>query len=335
MDGRRRLLRSLSATDLGFAPAGFACAGLASPRLAYAGALSVRDAPPSRAAICARARRSRLGLGHKILERLAGPGTGIVFAAALFLGAGTYGAVKGGHYEAFKAAQGAPADIVAKAFGFGIAAVTIAGESELAEPDILAAAQIGPRNSLLFLDVGKVRERLRELPLVKEASVTKLYPDRLLIEIEERQPSALWQKDGHVDIIAADGMPLDALRDQRFIHLPLVVGAGANARLGEYLALLDAAGDLRDRIRAGILVAQRRWTLKTTDGLDILLPERDPQAAFAALVRLQHESRILDKDILSLDLREAGRVIARLTADAASARAEAATRKVKSKGGPT
>ncbi len=325
MDGRRRLLRSVKAMEIGFAP----------PRLAYAGALALREPEPARVRLATRARKSRPGLRHRILARLAGPGTGVIFASALLLATGVYGAVKGGHYEAFKAEHGAAADILAKAFGFGIKAVTIAGQSELPESAILAAADIGPRNSLLFLDVERVRERLQALPLVKDVSVTKLYPDRLLIEVEERQPSALWQKDGHVAIVAADGMPLDVMRDQRFIHLPLVVGAGANAKLGEYLALLAAAGDLRERIRAGIFVAQRRWTLKTTDGIDILLPERNPEAALAALVQLQRESRILDKDLLSLDLRQAGRAVARLTEDGAAARAETIARKTKPKGGLT
>jgi len=307
----------------------------ASASLAYAGALSLREAEGLRVKIRPRARKSRFGLRDRILARLAGPGVSVIFAGAVLLSTGVYGAVKGGHYEAFKAAQGAPADIIAKAFGFGIEAVTIAGESELAESDILAVADIGPRNSLLFLDVARVRERLQALPLVKDVSVTKLYPDRLLIEVEERQPSALWQKNGHVEIIAADGMPLDAMRDQRFIHLPLVVGAGANERLGEYLALLEAAGDQRDRIRAGVLVAQRRWTLKTTNGVDILLPESEPAAALASFVQLQRDSHILDKDVLSLDLRQPGRVVARLTEDAAAVRAESNAHKTKSKGGPT
>lgn len=325
MDGRRRLLRSLTATDSGFAPS----------RLAYGGPIALREAKALRPNVRLRPRKSRTAFGHWILARLAGPGVGAAFAATVLLSTGVYGAVKGGHYEAFKAAEGAPADILAKAAGFGIEAVTITGQSELAESDVLAAADIGPRNSLLFLDVEKVRERLKELPLVKEASVTKLYPDRLLIEVEERQPSALWQKDGHVDTISADGMPLDAMHDQRLVHLPLVVGEGANKKLSQYLALLDLAGDLRERIRAGILVAQRRWTLKTTDGIDILLPENDPRAAFAGLVQLHRESRILDRDVLSLDLRQAGRVIVRLTEDGAAARAETAARKTKAKGGQT
>ena len=154
---------------------------------------------------------------------------------------------RGGHYDALVAEKGEPADILARALGLGVKTVTIAGQSELSEAEVLSAAGIGPRNSLPFLDVAGVRERLKKLPLVKEVAVTKFYPDRLLIEVEERQPSALWQTDGVVHVVAADGAAIDALRDQRFANLPLVVGDGANMRLPEYLALLDAAGDLRDK----------------------------------------------------------------------------------------
>lgn len=295
----------------------------------------MREAETPRVKARPLARRPRPGWRHRILARLGGPGAGALFAAALFISTGVFGAVKGGHYDAFVAAHGAPADLVAKAFGFGIEAVTIAGESELSEAAILAAAGISPHNSLLFLDVAKIRESLQKIALIKEVSVTKLYPDRLLIEVEERQPFALWQKDGLVNIVAADGMPIDAMHDQRFVDLPFVVGAGANERLGEYLALLEAAGELRERIRAGVLVAGRRWTLKTTNGIDILLPETDPAPALASLAQLQQRSRILDKDLLSLDLRQPGRLIARLTEDGAAARAELIAHKPKSKGGQT
>jgi len=324
MDGRGRLLRSLTALNMGFGPAA----------MVYAGALPAPEIHSARP-IVAPVRRPRQGLRHKILARLAGPGTGACFSLALLAAAGAYGAVKGGHYAAFVAAEGEPADILAKALGFSIKAVTIAGERELKEQDILAVSGIGPRNSLLFLDVGKIRERLKQLPLVKEAAVTKLYPDRLLIEIEERQPFALWQCDGQVRIVAADGVPVAAMRDQRFIHLPLVVGAGANEKLDQYLALLETAGDLRERIVAGVLVAGRRWTLKTANGIDVLLPEMEPAAALARLVDLQRTSHVLDKDILSLDFRQPGRVVARLGQEAAAERAAMLPSKTKAKGGRT
>jgi cell division protein FtsQ len=299
------------------------------------GVLSLRAPAAARAAARPRARRLKSGPYRRLFALLSGSGATFCFVAALFLSTGVYGAFKGGHYDALVAAEGEPADILARALGFSIKAVTIAGQGELSEAEILAVARIGPRNSLPFLDVAAVRERLRKLPLVKDVAVTKFFPDRLLIEVEERQPAALWQSDGAVHVVASDGMAIDDMRDRRFMNLPLVVGDGANARLAEYLALLAAAGDLAERIRAGVFVSGRRWNFKMADGVDVLLPESNPAAAVASLVRLQREAHILDKALLSIDLRQPGRMVARLTEDAAAARAEVGARKPKPKGGQT
>lgn len=299
------------------------------------GALSRRAPEPAGLKARPRARRARNSQYHRILEQLSGPGATFVFIAGLFLTTGIYGAVRGGQYDALVAEKGEPADILARAVGLGVKTVTIAGQNELSEAEVLSAAGIGPRNSLPFLDVASVRERLKKLPLVKEVAVTKYYPDRLLIEVEERQPSALWQTDGVVHVVAADGAAIDALRDQRFANLPLVVGDGANMRLPEYLALLDAAGDLRDKIRAGVFVSGRRWNLKMANGVDVLLPEINPAAAVASLVRLQQKAHILDKAVLSIDLRQPDRMVARLTEEAAAARAELSAHNPKAKGGQT
>ena len=259
--------------------------------------------------------------------------TGFVLAA-LFLGAvSLYGAVRGGQYDAFVVDHGAPGDMAAKVLGFDIDLVTIMGSRGLTETEVLAAAGITDRNSLLFLDVAEVRDRLRQIPLIKEVSVRKLYPDRLLIELVERDPFAIWQKEGKLLVVATDGTPIQELTDQRFTDLPFVVGKGANERVAEFLKIIENAGDLRSRIRAGILVGERRWTHKMTNGLDVKLPENDPEAAIVQFARLARDSRLLDKDLVSIDLRVPGRIYARLTEEAAAARADAMPRK--RKGAPT
>ena len=194
---------------------------------------------------------------------------------------------------------------------------------------MLAAADITDRNSLLFLDAPAVRERLMEDPLIRDARVRKLYPDQLAIEIVERDAFALWQNDGQVFVIASDGKPLEALRDERLAHLPFVVGEGANERVAEFQRIVDAAGDFRSKIRAGVLVTNRRWNVKLTNGVDVKLPEQNPEAAIVALARLSRDQKILDKDILSIDMRVPGRMVARLTEEAGAARAEALAKKPK------
>jgi cell division protein FtsQ len=247
-----------------------------------------------------------------------------------------YGLVRGGSYADFVEQYGTPGDIVARNIGFPIAAVTITGQSGLTETEILDASGIGPKNSLAFLDVDTLRDRLRAIPLVQEASIRKLYPDRLVIEIVERQAYALWQQDGHISVVAADGTVIDTMRDGRFADLPFVVGNGANARLSEYLALIAKAGDLKSKMRAGVLVSGRRWNLSTTTGVEVMLPEINPEAALVTLAALERDSRVLEKDVISLDLRIPDRLVARLSEEAAAQRADTLGRKgAKTKPGQT
>ncbi|HYC25864.1 MAG TPA: cell division protein FtsQ/DivIB [Roseiarcus sp.] len=286
--------------------------------------------PTGAAVVGARAGRVLLrgerssGRGVFRLWRWAAPaprGLGTALAGALLVGVAAFGVLRGGQYQAFVEREGDLRDVIARSLGLDIAVVTISGQAELREKEILAAAGVGPKDSLLFLDASRARAGLETLPLVKSASVRKLYPDRLVIDLIERAPYALWQKDGEVSIVAADGAPIDQLTDSRFIGLPFVVGEGANERLPEYVGLLAAAGELRPKIRAGVLVSHRRWDLLMTNGVDVKLPETDPKSAVATLLRLQREDRVLDRDILSVDLRVEGRMFVRLTEEAIAARA--------------
>ena len=300
----------------------FAFGGLNAALLRPVAVVPVDIQPPR---VLLRGERSA-GRGLARLRRiaLAAPrGLGLVLAIGLIGGVALFGAIRGGEYDAFIAREGDLRDVVARALGFDIAIVTISGQAELRERELLAAAHITPKNSLLFLDAAEARKGLESLPLVKSASVRKLFPNHLVIDLVERAPSALWQKDGKVAIIAADGAPIDQMTDDRFIGLPFVVGDGANERLPEFTALLAAANELRPKIKAGILVSDRRWDLVMTNGMIVKLPEVNPQAAMTTLVRLQREDRVLERAALSLDLRVEGRMFVRLTEEAAAARVAA------------
>ncbi|MGY2048289.1 cell division protein FtsQ/DivIB [Methylobacterium sp. JK268] len=241
------------------------------------------------------------------------------------------GFVASGAYKEMVARSGTPLDIVARGSGFGLDKVTIAGLVQLQPAEILRAAGIDRRNALPFLNVVAVRDRLAEVPLIGSVSVRKIYPHELLVTLAEREPSALWQRNGEITVISADGTVIDRMRDGRFAALPLVVGDEANLRTREYLDLLDAAGPLKERIRAGTLVSGRRWTLKL-DGVDIRLPESGARDAMARLVKLETASRLLEKDIIAVDLRMPDRVVVRLTEESGGAWRAAHTKKPKGKG---
>ena len=190
--------------------------------------------------------------------------------------------------------------------------------------------------SLLFFDVEAARDRLKTNPWIADATVLKLYPDRLQIGVKEREAFALWQQAGRVSVIAGDGTVLEPYVNPRLIRLPLVVGLGAAAAAKEFLALLDRTPELRDQVRASVLISERRWNLRLRNGLDVRLPETDVEQALTTLVALDKDKKLLSRDIVALDLRLPDRVTVRLSEAAAALRAEALKeKKPAKKGGST
>jgi cell division protein FtsQ len=259
-------------------------------------------------------------------------GAGVAAAVGLVLLSVGYGVAKGGHgpvlLEQLKDAR----DAAANAMGFRIAALALAGQKQVSREEILATAGVTGRRSLLFFDVDEARGRLTANPWIADATVLKLYPDRLQISVVEREAFALWQKDGRVAVIAQDGTVLEPYVARRFTSLPLVVGRGAQLKGKEFLALLDRYPEIRDGVRAAILVAERRWNLRLKNGMDVRLPETGIEQALEQLATLDREKKLLGRDIVAVDLRLSDRVTVRLSDDAAKAREDAAKDKKKRKG---
>jgi cell division protein FtsQ len=255
-----------------------------------------------------------------MLERYLPHRIGTTATVLLLLGSAGLGVVDGGHADEFVAALSDTRNAAANRFGFRIASVAINGRKQLSQDEILAVGGVNGRSSLLFLDAAAVRDKLKTNPWIADATVLKLYPDKLQIDITERSPFALWQQDGRLSVIAEDGAVLESYVTRHFTSLPLVVGKGAETRAREFLALLDRYPQVRSVTRAAILVGERRWNLRLNDGLDVRLPENDVGNALATLTRLDREERLFSRDITAIDLRLPDRLTVRLSDDAAKAR---------------
>jgi cell division protein FtsQ len=260
---------------------------------------------------------------NAIIEFPVPRGAGSSAAALLLLASASYGAVKGDHVADITAQVADFCDQAAIVAGFGITEVALTGQHEVGRDDILAAAGVTDRSSLLFLDAAKMRAGLLTNPWVAEATVLKLYPSRLRIEIKERAAFALWQKAGRVSLISADGTVLEPHVPQRFASLPQLVGAGAEKAGQDFLKVLARYPDLAQSVEASVLVAERRWNLHLKGGVEVLLPETNAARALATLTDLNRAKRLLGRDIAAVDLRLADRVIVRQSDAAAAARDEA------------
>ena len=267
--------------------------------------------------------RSLRRAGQTLIDMKVPRGLGASGAALLMLASVSYGAIRGGHAPEIVANVQDLCDDAANAFGFRISEVALTGTQELTRERVLQIAGVTGRSSLLFLDAAKTRDRLVGNPWIAEATVLKLYPGRLRIELKERKPFALWQVDGNVHLIAQDGTVLDGPVTRDFASLPLVVGKGAERRAADLLALLGRYPVIARQLQASVLVAERRWDLYLKDKIVVSLPELEPELALVRLVDLDRDKRLFSKDIAAIDLRLTDRVAVRLS-DRASAAREAA-----------
>jgi cell division protein FtsQ len=247
-------------------------------------------------------------------------GAGASAVAVLLLASTYYGVVKGGHGPMIAAQIQDICDTAANSVGFRISEIALAGEHEVSREDILSLAGVTGRSSLLFLDAAQTRNRLMGNPWIAQAAVLKLYPNRLRIELKERKAFALWQKAGRVSLIAADGTVLETFVPPRFASLPLVVGDGAEHAAQDILDLLKRYPVIAKSVEASVLVAERRWNLHLKNGVELLLPEREPAQALTMLVDLDRDKKLLSRDIVAVDLRLPDRVTVRQSDAAAATR---------------
>jgi cell division protein FtsQ len=257
-----------------------------------------------------------------LLERYLPHRAGVVATTLMLLATASLGVVKGGHLEEFISAVSDTRNRIANSAGFRITSVAIHGRKQLSQDEVLAIGGVNGRSSLLFLDAATVRDKLKANAWIGEATVLKLYPGHLKIDIVERSPFALWQQDGRVSVIADDGAVLEPYVARRFVSLPLVVGKGAETRARDFLALLARYPQVRAATKAAVFVGERRWNLRLKDGLDIRLPENDVGNALAALSKLDKDEKLFSRDIVTVDMRMPDRLTVQLSEDAARAREE-------------
>jgi cell division protein FtsQ len=225
------------------------------------------------------------------------------FAASAIL----YGAIVGGQIEQIFTAAVTGAERAAVAMGFGVNRVVV-----------------GPETFMLAFDTDAAKDRLEAVSWIRHARVMRLLPSTLQVEIEERDPYAMWQNKRQTFVVDSEGVVLAPALPQAFPNLPLVVGEGAGEHAASLYETLASYQDLKSRMLAALRVGDRRWTLKLRTGTEIMLPDGNIEMALNALQKLEQERGVLQRDLAAIDLRLLDRITLRMRETTAAAMEEAA-----------
>ncbi|MDR3514399.1 MAG: cell division protein FtsQ/DivIB [Azospirillaceae bacterium] len=210
--------------------------------------------------------------------------------------------------------------------GFKVSDVQVVGRVETERDAIMAALTVSRDDPILQFSPEAARIELERLPWVASARVERRLPATIYVQLVERQPLALWQKDNKLYLIDRDGKMLTDRDLGRYSDLPILVGADAPQQAPELLATLARFPAIARRVEAAIRIGGRRWDLRINNGVEIRLPEANIGAALQHLADAQAKTPLLDDDIVAIDLRLPDRMAIQTSAAAAEKR-RAAERK--------
>jgi cell division protein FtsQ len=198
--------------------------------------------------------------------------------------------------------------------GFRVEQIEVTGLTRADRMAVYADALDQKSRAMPLIDLEAVREKLlARQGWIQDAHVSRRLPDTLLIHIVERRPSAIWQNQGRLALIADNGVMLERISADAMPDLPLLIGPGANTQEGAYLRLLDVAPALKPLVKAATWVGNRRWNLTFESGETLALPEGEEEAA-AALIKfaqLDGTNPLLGKGWIRFDMRDPDKLVAR------------------------
>lgn len=190
--------------------------------------------------------------------------------------------------------------------GFKVERVEIKGAKRVPQLQLYNIVLDQPSDAMPLVDLDATRERLLRFGWVKEAQVSRRWPDTLVVNIIERTPAAIWQHNRRLALIDNEGVVLDRVDLSSMPDLPLLIGPQANSHVGDLARLLGAAPSLKPMLAGATWIGGRRWDIRLQSGEIIALPEGEEASAKAVahFVRMDRQMQLLGKGYERIDMRD-------------------------------
>lgn len=138
------------------------------------------------------------------------------------------------------------------------------------------------RGNFFTVDLDEVRDSFEKLPWVREARVSRFWPDTLRVELVEHVPLARWNGKS---LLSVEGVVIDARAQSGLPSLNGFEGSGEEVA-DSYRRFSQTLAPLGMHIRELSLSERRAWRLKTEEGLELAIGRVEPEARLARFSEL-------------------------------------------------
>ena len=207
-------------------------------------------------------------------------------------------------------------------------AVVLTGNHYVSQLDVASALGAGAEPNLFRLSLDGTRRKVELIPWVQKASVRRIFPNRLLVDVTERSPVAYVNLAGRLKLVDSEGVLLEKPAEASF-DFPVISGLDSAMPSADRIARLalfqQFAQELKAQNRgAGWVVSEvdlsddRDLKALLVEGHETVLVHfgnQDFGDRFRTFVTLLPEVEKTAPAVDSVDLRYRGQVVVNPKAD--------------------
>lgn len=187
--------------------------------------------------------------------------------------------------------------------------VFIEGQVNLKADTLIDMLNVNIGEPILGINIHQIRSRIEQSVWVDSVSIERQIPNALHVRVVEREPIALWQNQGNISLIDTEGRVIEGVDLKKFKDLFLIVGKDAPQHINNLVPLVQSDKKIKSKIKSAIRVGNRRWNIRFSNGIEVMLPEENTSAAWNTLLDLHRKKSILSsKELSVIDLRLADRI---------------------------
>ena len=165
------------------------------------------------------------------------------------------------------------------------------------------------KGNLIGLNFNSIKEIVESSEWVKRASIKKVLPSTLKINVTENDPYAIYFQEGKSFLIDLDGSIITEINLNNYEDDLLFVRGENSPELLEQLIrdISIVFPKLTQTLEEVEFIEKRRWNLKLNNKLLVKLPDENIQQSLKNLKQLFEEQEVMESNIIEIDLRIQGR----------------------------
>ncbi|MDH3980161.1 MAG: cell division protein FtsQ/DivIB [Gammaproteobacteria bacterium] len=174
---------------------------------------------------------------------------------------------------------------MADPYRFPLAVVEVKGDFRyLMKEDLQAAIASHVEAGFFTVDVAATRKAAEQLPWVHKASVQRVWPETLRVQIVEQQPVAHWQESGYLN---AQGEAFFPQQKAAALELPRLSGPQGQEQkvLAQYRQATQTLAALGLQVQQIALDERRAWSVRLNDDVQLWLGRAEPWLRLQRFVR--------------------------------------------------